>query len=105
MEPDDPDIQINVAELYVSQGKPEAAGRLFAKNVSRTKLDWEDYFVYGEALAATEDYPQAESVLRKSISIDGKRPQPHLVLAKVLRALHRDPEARQEDQQAATLEK
>ena len=105
LQPDDPDIEINIAELYVSQGKPEAAVRLFAKNVSRTKLDWEDYFVYGEALAATEDYPQAESVLRKSISLDSKRPQPHLVLGKVLRALHRYPEAREEDERATALEK
>ena len=105
LQPDDPDIEINVAELYMSQGKAEPAVRLFAKNISRTKLDWEDYMVYGEALAATEDYRQAESVLRKSVSLDSNRPKPHLMLAKVLRALHRDPEARQEDEQAAALQK
>src|SRR5262249_44282731 len=103
LEPDNPDVEINVAELYMSQGKPEAAVRLFAKNASRTKLDWDDYLVDGEALAATEDYPQAESALRKSMSLDSKKPQPHIVLAKVLRALHRDPEARKEDEQAVAL--
>ena len=61
--------------------------------------------LYGQALAATEDYELAESVLRKSISLNSKNAEAHLELAKVLRARNRYPEARKEDEQAATLQK
>ena len=105
LQPDYPLVQLALAELYQSQGKSKEAVPLFAKSISRVIADSDDYLLYGQALVATEDYHQAESALHKSISLDGKNPQAHLELAKVLRALNRYPEARKEDEQAAAMQK
>jgi membrane associated rhomboid family serine protease/Flp pilus assembly protein TadD len=105
LEPDSPAVEVALAEVYQAQGKSSEAVPLFAKSISKAKSDSDDYLSYGQALVATEDYHQAESVLRKAISLDGKNAQSHLELAKVLRALNRNPEARKEDEQAAVLQK
>src|SRR5262249_44394166 len=105
LEPDQPKVQVTLAELYMAQGKAKEAVPLFRDNIARAGGRANEYLIYGEALAATQDYEAAESALRKSISLNGKNVEAHLERAKVLRALHRDPEASKEDEQAAALQK
>jgi len=105
LEPGYPAVELDLAEVYLQLGDAKQAVPLFAKSISRATPDPDHYLAYGQALAATEDYRQAESALRKSIALDGKNAQAHVELAKVLRALNRNPEAQKEDEQATSLQK
>ena len=103
----DPDyhyMQINLAELYLLQKKPEKALPLFQKAYPWMKDDAEDMYSYGDALQQTGNLREAEAVLRKSIQLDAKSMEAHLLLSEVLKKEGKSEEAAKEKHLADSLD-
>jgi membrane associated rhomboid family serine protease/Tfp pilus assembly protein PilF len=103
----DPDyryIQINLAELYVYQGKPEKAIPLFKQNIQEISDDAEAMYDYGNALTQTGDLAGAENVVRKSIALDGKSIDAHKLLVIVLQGEGKIQEAGKEQRIVGLLQ-
>lgn len=97
-------IQINLANVYLFQKKPEKAVPLYQKAMSRKQLDADDMYSFGEALQQTGKLPEAESALRTSIDLDNKSVEAHELLSEVLKAEGKISEARKEQRAAELLE-
>jgi rhomboid protease GluP len=102
--PDDRYSQINLAELYAFQGKPEKALPLFKKNLNEIAGYADALYYYGNALIQAGDLAEAESTLRKSVVLDSKWAEAHALLAKILKAEGKTEEAAKEQQIAASLQ-
>jgi predicted Zn-dependent protease len=103
----DPDyryIQINLAELYVYQGKPEKAIPFFKQNIQEISDDAEAMYDYGNALTQTGDLAGAENVVRKSIALDGKSIDAHKLLVIVLQGEGKIQEAGKEQRIVGLLQ-
>jgi rhomboid protease GluP len=96
-------IQINLAEVYVWQGKPEKALPLFRKAVNEMSDDAHAMYSYGKALQLTGDLVNAETALRKSIALDSKMKESHALLSAVLSTEGKTAEARKEQHLADLL--
>jgi len=97
-------IQINLAELYVSQGKPEKAVPFFKRNLQAISDDAEAMYLYGNALIQTGDPGGAEDALKKSIALDSKLIEAHALLSEVLKEEGKTDEATKERHIADLLE-
>ena len=102
--PDDQNMQIGLAEVYVLQNHPEQALPLFKKNIKAVTEDAESLYYYGSALAQTNDLGHAENVLRDSIRADEKSAQAHKLLADVLLKEGKTHESKKESQLADLLQ-
>src|SRR4029077_14195402 len=98
------EIQLDLAEVYAAQGKWQEALPLFSKSIGHAESDPDAYLLYGQALAETGAYREAEAPLRKAAELDSKNPVPHLELAKALTAIGAKQEARRELEAAAKLQ-
>jgi rhomboid protease GluP len=96
-------VQINLAELYVFQGKAEKALPFFRKNMQEVSSDAQAMSAYGNALKQTGDLAQAEDALRKSIQLDGKSVAAHELLFEVLKEEGKTEEANQEQHTVGLL--
>jgi membrane associated rhomboid family serine protease/Flp pilus assembly protein TadD len=97
-------IQINLAEGYVAQGKPEKALPLFKKNAQAISDDADAMYLYGNALTQTGDLAGAEEALRKSIQLDGKSAATHELLFEVLKKEGKIDEANNEQRIVGLLQ-
>lgn len=104
LNPDYHYIQINLAEIYVSQNKPEKAVPLFKKGIQTIRDDAEAMYSYGNALLLTGNLGEAETALRKSIALDNKSIESHELLSAVLKTEGKTAEARKEQHLADLLE-
>jgi membrane associated rhomboid family serine protease/Flp pilus assembly protein TadD len=102
--PDSHYIQVNLAEVYVGQNKPEKALPLFRKALNKMSDDADAMYYYGNALVQTGDLVDAETALRKSIALDNKLKESHVLLATVLKTEGKTTEARNEQHLADLLE-
>jgi membrane associated rhomboid family serine protease/Flp pilus assembly protein TadD len=100
---DDPAVEVNLARLYFLQGKTAQALPLFRKGVPGMEADPEIFYWYGQALNATQNFPEAEAALRKSIGLDDKDAEVHRELAVSLKAQGKTDEATQESKRADDL--
>ena len=96
-------IQINLANLYLYQKKPEKAVPLYQKAMLRKPLDAETMYSLGDALQQTGKLPEAETALRKSIDSDDKSVEAHQLLSDVLKDEGKKDEARKERKTAELL--
>jgi tetratricopeptide (TPR) repeat protein len=97
-------IQINLAEIYVWQKKPEKALPLFRKAMDKMSDDADAMYSYGKALLLTGDLVDAETALRKSIALNSKLIESHALLSVVLKTEGKTAEARKEQHLADLLE-
>ena len=97
-------IQINLAELYVWQNKPDKALPLFRKGMQTMRDDAEGMYFYGKALLETGDLAGAETALRKSVALDDKAIKSHTLLSEVLTTEGKSAEARKEHHLADLLQ-
>jgi rhomboid protease GluP len=97
-------IQVNLAEIYVWQNKPEKALPLFRKAMNKMSDDADAMYSYGKALVLTGDLVDAETALRKSIALDSKSIESHALLSVVLKTEGKTTEARKEQHLADLLE-
>jgi len=96
-------IEINLAEIYLHQGKPAEAVPLFQHAIDEVDPDAETYYFYGRALNDTGRFPEAEEALRKSISLNDKDVDAHRSLAEVLRGQGKLAAALHEEKRAQDL--
>jgi membrane associated rhomboid family serine protease/Flp pilus assembly protein TadD len=105
IKPDYPWIEVNLAIIYLNQDKAEQAVPLFQRALpSYDPPDADLFRDYGEALRLTGKYTEAETALRRSISLDEKDAEAHRELAKVLAAEGKADQGWQEEKRAAELE-
>lgn len=102
---DTPWVELNLANIYTFQHKPTEAVTLYKKSIARAKPQAVDYRWYGAALLALQNYADAETQLKQSISLDKNDPVAHELLADVYDKLGKVNEAKAERQSAAELEK
>lgn len=103
LNPDYHYIQINLAEIYLSQKHPEKAVPLFRKATAIMADDAEAMYAYGHALAQMGNLAEAEAAVRKSIALDGKSIESHQLLSEVLKNEGKSAEARKEQHLADLL--
>jgi Flp pilus assembly protein TadD len=97
-------IQVNLAELYLYQKKPDKAVPLFRKGIPSTNVDANLMYSYGSALKQTGNLAEAEEALRKSIQLNDKNAGAHALLAEVLQAEGKTKEAQAESKRAEELD-
>lgn len=102
--PEDQNMQIGLAEVYVAQNKPEKALPLFRKNISDISKDADALYLYGNALALTNNLSEAETALRDSLQVDDKLIESHRLLSDVLLKEGKQQEARKEKQLSDLLQ-
>jgi len=83
--PVDSFMQINLAKIYLQQGKPEKAMNLFQSGVRGAK-DKDTLYWYAQALKAAGNLEEAEKVVRQAISLDDKDLESKKLLAEILDA-------------------
>jgi rhomboid protease GluP len=96
-------IQVNLAEIFVWQDKPEKALPLFRTAMNKISDDADAMCSYGKALLLTGDLVDAEKALRKSIALDDKAQESHQLLSEVLKTEGKAAEARKEQHLADLL--
>lgn len=96
LNPDYHYIQINLAEIYLSQKHPEKAVPLFRKATATMADDAEAMYSYGDALAQMGNFAEAEAALRKSIALDDKAIESHQLLSAILKSEGKTTEASKE---------
>jgi rhomboid protease GluP len=98
-------IQVNLANIYLFQKKPEKAVPLYQKAMFRKPLDAETMYSLAEALQQTGKLREAETALRSSIDSDSKSAEAHELLSEVLKDQGKMDEARKEHKIAESLKK
>lgn len=71
LEPDDPVTLVSLAEVYLTQGRPEAAEPLFARQLSRQPGSVVANYGLGRAALAMSDYERAVSHLEAALAESG----------------------------------
>lgn len=97
-------IQVNLAELYLFQNKPEKAVPLFEEGLTTFNDDADVMYSYGKALKQTGKLSGAESALRKTLQLDSKLIEAHELLSDVLKEEGKTNEAREQQHLADLLQ-
>jgi len=82
--PDDPYLEVNLAEIYAYQKKTDKALELFKKGMPRSEPDAVTSYWYASALKDAGRLTDAESNIRRAIQLDPKDIAAHTLLAEIL---------------------
>ena len=109
LEPDQPSLHIQLASLFSQDGKTgdAAAERKIAAELSRAAVSHQRAtfaLKSGRTLLEQGKLPEAAAQLTTAAEADPKDPEPHRLLAEVLRRQNKPAEAALERKQAASLE-
>jgi tetratricopeptide (TPR) repeat protein len=96
LNPSLPHVQSYYGQSLVFTGDPDGALDAFAKQLSTDRNDYEANFESALILNRRGKYPEAESLLRRSVLLRPKSAGAHLALAEALIGQKRWPEARTE---------
>lgn len=84
IKPDDPYMQVYLAEIYAYQKKTDQALALFKKAVLRSRPDPGIFYWYAKALKDAGNLPEAENNSRRAVQLDPKGIDAHKLLAEIL---------------------
>lgn len=93
IEPDSPEIEVNLAKIYVYQKKTDKALELFRKGMPGVEPDAPVFYLYASALKDTGKLTEAESNIRRAIQLEPKNIDAHKLLAEILRLEDKKDEA------------
>ena len=105
LKPDLAWVAVDLADICAYQGKPAEAVALYKKNIWQVKADAGEFRSYGASLYAVHDYAEAETALKKSVSMNETDEETHNLLADVYGKLGKTKDAQKERQRAAELAK
>jgi rhomboid protease GluP len=84
IKPDDPYMQVYLAEIYAYQKKTDKAVALFRKGIPGSAPDPGIFYWYAEALKDAGNLTEAESNSRRAVQLDLKSIDAHKLLAEIL---------------------
>jgi predicted Zn-dependent protease len=103
IEPDDPYMQVYLAEIYAYQKKTDKALALFEKGIPGSKPDPGIFYWYAEALKDAGNLTEAEINSRHVIQLDPKNADGHKLLAEILTLEGKKDEAAAEQKRVEQL--
>jgi membrane associated rhomboid family serine protease/Flp pilus assembly protein TadD len=105
LDPNNPDLQVNLAGVYAYQKKTDKALELFKKGMPRAEPDALASYWYASTLKDVGRLTEAESNARRSIELDPKYADAHELLAEILTSEGKENEAATEIERANQLTK
>jgi tetratricopeptide (TPR) repeat protein len=87
LQPDHVPTRVWLADVYIAQGRPEAAAPLLTKALSLNPRSTSAHFTLGRAALATNDYSRAVKHLEEALSLDQRATAAHYPLALAYRGL------------------
>jgi rhomboid protease GluP len=103
IKPDDPYMQVYLAEIYAYQKKTDKALALFRKGIPGSLPDPGIFYWYAEALKDAGRLTEAESNIRRTLQLDPKGIDGHKLLAEILTLEGKKDEAAAEKQHIEEL--
>jgi rhomboid protease GluP len=85
LDPDYPNVQINLAQIYVHLNQPQKAVKLYQAGIQGSRPDADNYYNYALALKATGDLVEAEREVRQAIHLHDT-PEAQSLLNEILKA-------------------
>jgi membrane associated rhomboid family serine protease/Flp pilus assembly protein TadD len=104
IEPDYPEVEVDLAKIYAYQKKTDKALELFTKGMPGVQPDASTFYLYAKALYDAARFPEAESNLRRAIQLDPKNVDQHRLLADILILENKDDEGAAELQRVKQLD-
>jgi tetratricopeptide (TPR) repeat protein len=92
-----------LGDTLMKRGDSEEAGKLFRESIKIHDTIWLTHFHLGVMAQEQKRYGEAAAELRRAITLDSSRPEPHYRLAQVLKATGQSEAARLELEKVAKL--